>query len=217
MQKINDIVNGVNTLEYFLNLYKQYPDSSALALQIGNKYLERNIIDSAQTFFLHVANDSNTKYHQEANYRLAYLEYENNNFTPLLNFIDNNPNSDFTYSGIRTMIRYYKGVSDTISELEYYSKLIYLFPTDPQALNGYGWRMSQLEMNLENALEKTQLAISLSNDNLDAKANILDTEAEILWKLGRIDEAIKVIEEAIIINPEKEYFHDQKQKFLDSL
>ena len=77
--------------------------------------------------------------------------------------------------------------------------------------------MSEIEINLNDALEKTQLAVKLSNDDLNSKANILDTEAEILWKLGRIDEAIQTIEKAIIINPEKEYFQNQKQKFLDSL
>ena len=217
LQKINDVVDGINTLEYFLAIHKDYPDSSLLSLKIGNKYLERNIINEAKTFFTKVLEDSDNQYHQEANYRLAYLEYENNNFDPLINFIDNNRNSDFTYSGIRTMIRYYRGLNDTTNELNYYKKLINFFPTDPNALNSYGWRMSEIEINLNDALEKTQLAVKLSNDDLNSKANILDTEAEILWKLGRIDEAIQTIEKAMMINPEKEYFYNQKQKFLDSL
>ena len=70
--------------------------------------MERNLIDDAKPLFYNVLNGKNKKYYQEAEYRLAYLEYENNNFEPLLTFIDNNPNSDFTYTGIRTMIRYYR-------------------------------------------------------------------------------------------------------------
>ena len=215
--KINDVVKGVNTLDYFLQIYNQYSDSSLLSLNIGNKYLERNLIDDAKPFFYNVLNGKNKKYYQEAEYRLAYLEYENNNFEPLLTFIDNNPNSDFTYTGIRTMIRYYRGHSDTISEVAYYEKLINFFPTDPNALNSYGWRMSELEMNLDDALEKTQLAVQLSNDNIGTQANILDTEAEILWKLGRTEEAIQTIEKAILLNPDYEYFINQKNKFLESL
>ena len=215
--KINDVVKGVNTLDYFLQIYNQYSDSSLISLNIGNKYLERNLIDDAKPFFYNVLNGKNKKYYQEAEYRLAYLEYENNNFEPLLTFIDNNPNSDFTYTGIRTMIRYYRGQSDTILEVAYYEKLINFFPTDPNALNSYGWRMSELEMNLDDALEKTQLAVQLSNDNIGTKANILDTEAEILWKLGRIEEAIQTIEKAILLNPDYEYFINQKNKFLESL
>ena len=117
MNKIQDVANNINTLDYFLTLYKNHSDSSALLLQIGNKYLERNLVDEAKLFFTDVLEGSDIKYYQEANYKIAYLEYENNNFEPLLNFIDNNPNSDFTYSGIRTMIRYYRGIADTISEL----------------------------------------------------------------------------------------------------
>ena len=215
--KINDVVSGVNTLDYFLQIYNQYSDSSLISLNIGNKYLERNLIDDAKPFFYNVLNGKNKKYYQEAEYRLAYLEYENNNFDPLLTFIDNNPNSDFTYTGIRNVIRYYRGQSDTILEVAYYEKLIIFFPTDPNALNSYGWRMSELEMNLDDALEKTQLAVQLSNDNIGTKANILDTEAEILWKLGRTKEAIQTIEKAILINPDYEYFTNQKNKFLESL
>ena len=217
LSKINDIVHGINTLDYFLKLYNQYPDSLALSLQIGNKYLERNLTEKATPFFNQVLASTNKKYYQEAEYRLAYLEYENNNFEPLLNFIDKNPNSDFTYAGIRTMIRYYRGIADTTEEVAYYKKLIKFFPTDPNALNSYGWRMSELEMNLPDALDKTKLAVQLSNEDLESKANILDTEAEILWKLGRVDEAIQTIEKAIFINPTRKYFSDQKNKFLESL
>ena len=215
--KINDVVKGVNTLDYFLQIYNQYSDSSLISLNIGNKYLERNLIDDAKPFFYNVLNGKNKKYYQEAEYRLAYLEYENNNFEPLLTFIDNNPNSDFTYTGIRTVIRYYRGSADTTEEVAYYKKLINFFPTDPNALNSYGWRMSELEMNLDDALEKTQLAVQLSNDNIGTKANILDTEAEILWKLDRVEEAIQAIEKAILLNPDYEYFINQKNKFLESL
>ena len=217
LEKINNIKNGINTLDYFLSLYNQYPDSSYLALQIGNKYLERKNIDIAKPFFSDVLNGKDNKYYQEANYRLAILEYENNNFDPLLDFIDENPNSDFTYSGLRSIIRYYRGTADTTSEIKYYNKLITFFPTDPNALNSYGWRMSELEINLEDALEKTQLAVRLSEENSETQANIIDTAAEILWKLGKIKEAIIAIEKAIFINPDKEYFIDQKNKFSESL
>ena len=217
LRKINDISNNINTLDHFIKLYAIHPDSTILSLQIGNKYLERNDIDKAKPFFSNVLNSQDKKYHQEAQFRLAFLEYENNNLNPLLNFIDNNPNSDFTYGGLRSIIRYYRGLEDTISEIQFHKKLINFFPTDPNALNSYGWRMSELNINLPDALEKTRSAVILSNDNLESKANILDTEAEILWKLGKVQEAINVINQAIQINPDKEYFKDQKLKFKKAL
>ena len=45
---------------------------------------------------------------------------------------------------------------------------------------------------------------------------ILDTEAEVLWKLERFDEAIEVIERAISIDSKNQYYKDQKKKFLSS-
>ena len=115
------------------------------------------------------------------------------------------------------MIQYYKGESDTISELKHYEKLIEFFPTNSSALNSYAWRMSELGINLEKALIKARLAVDLSSDNPKYQSNILDTEAEILWKLGKIEDAIITIDRAIRIDSEYEYFKEQKEKFKQSL
>ena len=217
LKKINDITNGINTLKYFLTQSSLYPDSSVIALKIGNKYLERNIKDTAKVYFEKVLLGKDKKYYQEASYKLAFLEYENNNLKPILSFIDENPNSDFTYSALRSIIRYYKGLADTTAEITYYEKLINLFPNNPMALNSYGWRMSELEINLKDALEKTQLAVNLTADNPESQSNIIDTEAELLWKLGKVKEAVDAIEKAIQIDPDREYYQEQKNKFIESL
>ena len=89
-----------------------------------------------------------------------------------------------------------------------------LFPNDPTMLNSYAWRMSELELNLDNALNKIDRAIVLSVNDKKKQANILDTKAEVLWKLGNSEEAIKTIEMAIQLNPDNDYFIEQKDKFL---
>ena len=45
----------------------------------------------------------------------------------------------------------------------------------------------------------------------------MDTKAEVLWKLGRVDEAIEVINECIQGNPEYQHYQDQKAKFLATM
>jgi len=95
--------------------------------------------------------------------------------------------------------------------------MIKQFPEDAKVLNSYSWRMTELEVNLEDALEKVRQAIFLTNKEPHIQANILDTEAEVLWKLGRFNEAIKVIERAIAIDSKNQYFKDQKRKFLNSI
>ena len=76
--------------------------------------------------------------------------------------------------------------------------------------------MTQLELNLENALERVSQGIDLftEEDNPREIAQIMDTKAEVLWKLDRIDDAVLVMDECIGLQPEDEYYKEQKAKFL---
>ena len=76
--------------------------------------------------------------------------------------------------------------------------------------------MTEINQNLDNALEKVNLALSQMEKDAQGIANIIDTKAEVLWKLGRIDEAIKTINEAIAIDPKSDYYQSQKEKFSNS-
>ena len=75
--------------------------------------------------------------------------------------------------------------------------------------------MTQLEMNLENALERVTQGIAMltEEDGARDKAQIMDTKGEVLWKLGRIDEAVAVMDECIVLQPEDSYYQEQKTKF----
>jgi tetratricopeptide (TPR) repeat protein len=94
--------------------------------------------------------------------------------------------------------------------------MLSIFPDDPNALNAYAWRMAEIETNLEDALIKAREAVVLTTDEPGRQANIIDTEAEVLWKMNRFDDAIESIERAISIEPENQYFRDQKEKFIKS-
>ena len=91
------------------------------------------------------------------------------------------------------------------------------FTSDTNILNGYAWRMSELKINLEDALEKSEKAIILAAENPQNQANIIDTKAEILWVLGHNTKAIETINLAIDIDPKSDYFMKQKIKFQNSL
>ena len=91
-----------------------------------------------------------------------------------------------------------------------------IFNDDPSILNRYAWRMTELGKNLNDALNKSNQAIALSDNNISLQAYIIDTKAEILWMLGRVDEAIIAIDLAIDINPNDEYLIEQRYKFLNS-
>ena len=57
--------------------------------------------------------------------------------------------------------------------------------------------MTELNHNLSLALDKVNIALSLMNEEAQGVANIIDTKAEVFWKLGKIDEAIQIIDKAI--------------------
>ena len=76
--------------------------------------------------------------------------------------------------------------------------------------------MTELKLNLDDALIKSTLAVQLTAENPESQANILDTKAEILWLLDKYDEAIDVINLAIDIKSDSDYFREQKIKFQNS-
>ena len=45
---------------------------------------------------------------------------------------------------------------------------------------------------------------------------ILDTKSEVLWKLGRTEDALEVINICIQGDPNKKHYQDQKVKFLEN-
>ena len=76
--------------------------------------------------------------------------------------------------------------------------------------------MSELEINLDDALEKVNQALNLLTSSEISYANTLDTKAEVLWKMKNFQQAIIIIEQAISLNPESEYYRAQKEKFINS-
>ena len=81
-------------------------------------------------------------------------------------------------------------------------------------LNSYAWRMTELELNLEDALTKIRRAVDLAREEgAETLAQLWDTEAEVLWKLGHVEEAVMLIERCITLQPDDSYYQEQKAKF----
>ena len=106
-----------------------------------------------------------------------------------------------------------KNDNDPSLEAQLYLKAVSLYDENykylASLLNSFAWRMTEIGQLLPEALEKVNYALEIKED-----LKILDTKAEVLWKLGRVEEAIKVINECIQGNPEYKHYQDQKAKFL---
>ncbi len=80
---------------------------------------------------------------------------------------------------------------------------------DAGSLNALAWYCATSDMYLEESLDAARRAADLEPEN----TAILDTLAEVLFRLGRPKDAIEVIDRAITIDPDDEYLQDQRKRF----
>jgi tetratricopeptide (TPR) repeat protein len=134
----------------------------------------------------------------------------------MIRLINKYDNPDHQKDGYQAIIYHYQIEGEVDDEAKFYREFADKFKSNSDILNGYAWRMTELKLNLEDALIKSTIAAQLMSKDPQSQANILDTKAEILWLLNKHDEAIKVIDLAIDINPDSGYFREQKIKFQNS-
>jgi uncharacterized Ntn-hydrolase superfamily protein len=83
---------------------------------------------------------------------------------------------------------------------------------DAHVLNGLAWYCAMGDVYLEEALQAAKLAAEME----PADTAILDTLAEVYFRLGRHDDARAVVERGLLIAPEDPYLSAQKKR-LDQL
>jgi tetratricopeptide (TPR) repeat protein len=216
-KKVNEIRNNVNTLNAGLKKYENEEKTADLLFNIAQKYTDRNESNNAKKYYLELLNlfpNADSEIISTAEFELAFDEFKNGNVELFDNFINNFPESSNAQTALSYMIRFYKGEGNQVSELRVHKRMLDMYPDNPRILNGYAWRMSEMELNLEDALIKAKYAVELAANDKQFQAGILDTEAELLWKMGRFDDAILTIEKSLRIDPSNDYFINQKLKFI---
>ncbi|MBC8255886.1 MAG: hypothetical protein H8E85_01085 [Candidatus Marinimicrobia bacterium] len=219
LARIQDIINNKHTLDDYISQYENGKANAEIIAGIALKYEDRGDSDNAKKFYTILIKDfpdPSSEYYQRGTYFLASDAFEKGVSMALNAYIASFPDSPFIEDAFFTMAYHYAEEEMAEEEIKVYLKMIDHFPKNLGALNSYAWRMSELEMRLEDALKKVQKAVILSADSPNSQANIIDTEAEVLWKLKRFDAAIDAIEKAISIDPKNDYFRDQKEKFIQS-
>ena len=219
LARIQDIRNNKHTLDDYLTQYENGKSNAELIAGIALKYEDRGDSDNAKVFYsILIKNypNSTSEYYQRGTYYLASDAFNNGIKMALNTYIASFPDSPFIAEAYYTMAYYYANKEMKEDELKVYAQMLSHFPDNIRILNSYAWRMAEIEINLEDALVKAKRAVELSADDPNSQANIIDTEAEVLWKLKRFDEAINAIEKSIVIDGENQYFKDQKEKFVQS-
>ena len=216
--KLADILKGENVFPNLLNRYEMGDNSAETMSKLAKKYADRGDDSLALSLYNLVidSKDVSLDMFHEAKYFINTKLLWGGKLKSMENYLKKYPGSPYIQDGLYQLLAYFKNSGDTENELLYFENYLNKFSDDPWFLNQYSWRMTELNQNLELALEKANLALTLLEKDAEGIANIIDTKAEILWKLGKTDEAIQVIEEALMIDPNNEYFQVQKEKFLES-
>ena len=233
-------VNNADDISLQFNIAKKYidlnaSDSAKKYLDLVQKYYSENnqfvfqdLFDLSQLYnrigFTEIAinmldqiidsdiDSSETAYF----YGLLYKAKQNNDINDLMAFVDLTEDTIRKKQSYWQIIRILKKNGDNQSlEAELYLKAVNLYDKKykylPGLLNSFAWRMTELGLLLPKALEKVNIALEFGED-----LKILDTKAEVLWKLGRTDEALEAISKCIQGNPEYQHYQDQKEKFLNT-
>ena len=219
LARIQDIRNNKYTLNDYLAQYENGNANAELIAGIAMKYEDRGNSENAKEFYLILIKDypdPTSEQYQRGTYFLASDAFKNGIPMALNAYIASFPESPFIEDAFYSMAYHYADKEMKEDELKVYTQMIEKLPENSNVLNSYAWRMAELEINLEDALIKVKRAVELSADNPNGQANIIDTEAEVLWKLKRFDAAIEAIERAIVIDGKNQYFKDQKEKFIQS-
>jgi len=76
-------------------------------------------------------------------------------------------------------------------------------------LNALAWTCATADLYLPESLQAAERAVQLEPDN----AGILDTLAEVHFRMGHTKEALQVIDRALELTPEDAYLRGQRQRF----
>ena len=219
LSMITNIYNGIDT---YLSLKEQYQSGDTNSILLS-KLSTKCKLSPDPEFCLEVYKDIanlrdgfSRSILFDADLFFAKRSLDKGNTDSILQLIEANKNQEHISDAYFSIISYYRLNDDSINELNIFKEFSDIFNDNPSILNQYAWRMTELGENLDDALNKSNQAIALSDKSLSLKAYIIDTKAEILWMLGRVDEAIIAIDLAIDINPDDEYLIEQRYKFLNS-
>jgi len=219
LEEMKRIQSGKNTFLSLRTILNNNPDNSEAVSIIADKYSDRNEPDAALAHWLHLKDLNDENFNHQAEYKITEMEGMRD-FNPdkILTFIDNNPDSPYYYDALLAGMRILAKTGGAEDEARLYLEYVkYLENTGElkySSLNGYAWRMTELGLNLEVALEKAKQAVDMAkSEGPEDQVQVMDTLAEVYWKLGDIENAVKVIDEAIVLQPEDEYLVKQKEKF----
>ncbi len=222
LEELQRINRGEDTYLSLVDQIKEKPQDVDILVKYANKLQERQpySAEGMQTWEkIKTLSNPDSSIHGEAVYRVALFDaVQKKSAQPLQNYLSAHPETPFLVDAYQNMVGIFRKLGDKAQEARMYKKTIEAAKKDnalsANLLNGYAWRMTELELNLPDALTKAKQAVAMVKDSdPQSQAQVMDTEAEVLWKLGKNDEAVKVANQCIQLQPDDNYYQKQLAKF----
>ena len=218
LKQLQRIHNGKNTLPALLMNFQLDPENFNTMFSLVKKYEAMDDAVSAKRMIKAIIGAGVDSASTAKFFLTLYNAREKNDPKTLIAYADQNPESSNVKTALQEAMYFIRrSGEDPQLEADLYFRIIEL-NENPSAgiINSFAWRMSELEFYLESALDKVSLAIDQTKDS-NQKFMYIDTKAEVLWKLGRIEEAILEIDKCTLGKPDDKYYKEQKEKFKNSL
>ena len=230
IREVTDILNGKGT---YLSLKKQYetePDNMDVLYQLALKESKIGRKGDANSHALWEKLMENSEpgspreEEAELHYRTGILWAEEHP-EGLIDFMNKIDNKEYIMDALHSLTDYYNYQKDTTLEVKYTQKYSDYIMQHPEimdtlgtisAMNGYAWRMTELNQNLDDALVKIDYAVSLFPANIDTsfKVAVVDTKAEVHWKLGDKETALRLTDECLKDTPNDGYLIKKRKAIL---
>ncbi|MCC7430343.1 hypothetical protein IT568_05835 [bacterium] len=212
-----DVLNGFKTGETHLTNYVKKlgknPENLELNFELGKKYAERNDSQNAKIYLAKVSQKAEIKsdLKKESDFLIAKMDLEEGKTGTMQKFLEAFGATEQGLEGFFDLGRYFEKKKEVDFAYKTYSQLIENHPENANALNAFAWFSAENNRELEKALEIAINAVKLSNES----PQIIDTLAEIYFRMGFKQDAIKTIMLAIEKEPNDNYYKEQLKKFED--
>jgi len=213
LKTFQDFERGVGTLAALQAERVQRPDDQELALQVADKLAGRGEEEAAKAIWREVlaADPRNGRGGaDEAAGELAMLEFRSGKDPAVLEAVLRD------WKGLKQGPQVYNvlislaakaGDEDRMRGL--LDRAVEEYPQDADLLNSYAWTCAEKGWNLDKALEVAGRAVELSGRD----PGVLDTLAEVQFRLGRVAEARETLGEALRARPGDPYLESQLKRF----
>lgn len=219
LAKADSVSRNLGTVPFLEQAVAQDPNDGALWKRLAAKYEERGDYQRAHHVWESLA-ELGSQPQDLVEYKLLTLQARlDHDPAPLVRFVHDHPDHAYLPDIYNAGLSLFRRQDAPEEEGKFFLSFVNYMEKQgkggPGLWNSFAWRMTEIEQNLPVALDKITRAVDLmQNSEPKDRAQVMDTQAEVLWKLGRTAEALDVMEKCIALQPDDPYYQKQKEKFL---